>query len=350
MNFFRSTAIIILTFVNAIVFAQGRPDYSAILKGEWVVMESLLTPEIESPFISTYFKYEFDGEDNVYYATNEFERGQGGKYSVKGDTIKMIGYTYTVTSYENDQLQIETKLALTKLIHTTTLVRKEKYDGLWKLRGGDGQKLKSLPVFTGNFNLYDYLFSNYNTLRDFQKYAPLQSYLSAPTPPRHDIFLRVDLIVDSTGSVSVRDIKTAPEMNEKKTARLKKKMESTSGYWIPAHTGGKKETQLLTLTFVNRGKTSLHLKNRAIQYFRMAYQHFQKADYQGAIQRCTDAISLDQTRFQFYVLRAVCHIKLEDIDKYCKDVFMANNLNPFVSLENTEIVNGEALLIRCGGN
>jgi hypothetical protein len=349
MNFSSVLAVVLLGFTRTQAFAQDEPDYSTILKGEWVAMESLLTSEIESPLISSYFKYEF-ADGIVYFSTNDFERGQGSEYSISGDTVKMMGYKYVILSYEDGMLQIETKLALIKAVHTTTLVTKEKYDGLWKLGANGEQNHKTMPVFTGNFHLYDYVFSNYNTPKEYLKYAPLQAYLSMPPLPKEDIFLRVDILVDSIGNVTVQDVRSAPIMNEKRKAKVRKKMEKTSGLWLPAITNGKNQTEILVLTFVNRGKKSLHLKDRAIQHFKMAYQHFQKADYRGAIQRCTDAITLDQTKFQFYVLRAVCNIKLAEIDKYCKDVYLANSLNPFVSLENVEIVNGEALQITCGKN
>lgn len=311
-------------------------------------MESLLTTEIESPQISSYFKYEFSADGTVYYATNEFERGQGEPYLLTGNKLKMMGRTFTITSMTNDEMQMETVLAFTAIVHRSTLVKKSRYDQLWRLGTNNVEKTNVQPVFIGNFHLYDYVFSKYNSPAAFLKYSATYAYLSTPIPPKEDHFLRIDIVVDPAGHITVKDLRSSEEMNAKKLDRLKKKIEKTSGYWRAANSGSENTHQPITLTIVNRGKTSIQLKDRAIQNFKMAYQHYQKGDYHGAILRCTDAISLDQTKFQFYVLRAVCNIKLAEIDKYCKDVFMANALNPFVSLVNLEVVNGETLEIKCG--
>src|SRR5688500_18296360 len=102
---FRHVIVGLLFFLATTgVIAQSQTDYSSILKGVWVTTESLLTSDIESPFTSSYFKYYFNGEGTLFYATNELERGQSMPYRVTGNKVEMMGYTYTIVAYEDEQL------------------------------------------------------------------------------------------------------------------------------------------------------------------------------------------------------------------------------------------------------
>ena len=338
---------VLLMFTATLAFSQGQPDYNSILKGAWVTAESLLTSEIESSVFSKYFKYEFDGEGGFYYASNEAERGEHGYYRINGNKVNMSGRPFTILSYGDDDLQIETNLTNQKGVYTSILVRKEKYDKLWNLRASNDQPLKSQPIFKGNFHLHDYIFSYYDTPFEFTTYTTPDTYKAPLVPPKEDVFLQIEVVIDSIGNAEVHGIKKSSGISDKRIERIIKRIENTSSYWIPASSDGRNLTKSITLTFVNHAKTSVQRQEDAVQYFRIAYQNFFTEDYNGAIRYSTDAISLDQTRFQFYVLRAVCYIKLGDVDKYCSDVLQANALNPFITLENVEVVNGKEQLINC---
>ena len=127
-------------------------------------------------------------------------------------------------------------------------------------------------------------------------------------------------------------------------------MENTSGYWNPAKRNGLNVGDSLNLTFVVRGETSLKIKWKSIVHFRSAYKYFQKQEYTAAVADLNNAISLDQNQFFYYLLRAACYLYLEDIERYCKDIYKAYALHPLVKLENVEVVNGESVYIKCGSD
>lgn len=319
--------------------------------GVWVTPESLLPIEIESTSNSPYFKYEFLPEGLVCYASNEFERGECSEFVLKNNQLSMFSWTYTILNYEDGKMELQLDTKWNR--HTTTLVKKEKYDSLWKLYA-PSEHIKSgqTAIFKGNFHLHEYLFSNFKRP---DAYATAQSNIyyyteSALPPPKEDLILKINLIVDYVGNVVVNKVEGIPSIKIRQVDKIRRKLENTSGYWIPAESSGKNVNDTLDLTFVKRGVTSLEIKGKSIQLYYKAYTLFQKGDCFGAVRYASEAITLDGNKFQFYLLRAICYIKMNEIDKYCKDVFKAASLNPYLSLTNVEVVNGEVLEIKCGSN
>jgi hypothetical protein len=310
-------------------------------------MESLLTPEIESSTISPYFKFEFD-DGGVYYASNDLERGPRQWYRIQGDKIEMFDLEYTIVSYKEDQLELLAYLKRIKEYYKLILIRKESYDSIWKLRKPSAELHPSTrAIFKGNFHLYDYLFSNFNTPKEFADYYMLNSYNAPPIPPKTDELYTAKIIIDKIGNVFVQQLTVLPEINSRQTERLKRKIEKTSEYWIPATQNGKNKIDTLTITFARRSAASIDIKSRALDHFKKAYSSYQNGEYAAAVRYCTNAISLDNKRFQFYLLRAAANLKLNEYDKYCEDVVSGHSLNPFVQLTNTEIVDGKVLEINC---
>lgn len=323
-------------------FSQNTNDYSRIILGSWVTQESLLTGEIESPATSSYFEYEFLPSNVMFYASNEFERGERSMYAVRGDTLEMFGWEYAVQRYNDEELELVAYPKLVQKSFTVTLVRKEKYDSLWKIQKN------TAPVFEGNFHLYDYLFSNFTTPAEFEKKSVILYDHPRPVPPKDDIKVRITIAVDSIGKVTVTDLIAGPRVSKRQVENMRQKMANTSGYWFQPVQEGANKPVTLSLIFVKQGESSLRFNTKAWTLYNRAVTSFEKENYLQAIQLLNDAVSLNANKFQFYLLRAMCYLQLDDADKFCNDVFRAHALNPFVKLTNDISVKGEIVQIKCG--
>jgi hypothetical protein len=295
MNVARTLLAVSVGLFALPVQAQSENDLASLIVGKWVASESLLPAEIEAPSLSSYFKYEFTQGRAVYFATHPYERGPMSRYEATRDKIDMFGRTYTLQRHKADQLELETRYKTftqrTEETYTTTLIRKEKYDLTWKVRETEGPAdTRIYPVFQGNFHLHDYLFSNYNTPNEFASYTTLNIYALPPAPPKEDLYIKITMAIDSLGNVSVHEIVTSKTLGQRKLNKIKNKFINTSGYWLPARRDGKNKNKTLSLTFITRGRSSLQLKNKALELFRIAYASFLKGDYFSAIHQVTDAI------------------------------------------------------------
>jgi hypothetical protein len=324
----------------------AQTDYRPVLAGTWMVMESLASAEIEAPELSPYTRYEFLPNDSLYVGTNEYERGIKARYWLKDKTLFMFGGAYTIEKYGDGVIELLQRARWNAPQQKLTLVSKQIYDAQWRfIRPTSG----SAPIFNAGFPLFEYVFSHYvKSIRDFEKQTLDRRYEPEPHPPINDKLIKVSATIDSVGNITVHEIAGSPRLGKLRTKRIKQKLESTSGMWIPAVVDGRPTTQKVSMNFVRRGNYSLKFRNRALAHFRRSYGSMQKEDYPLAIRQVTEAISLVDDRFQFYVLRAVCHLRMGNIEKYCADVRKAHQLNPFVSRRNVELVEGRMLEINCG--
>jgi hypothetical protein len=59
------------------------------------------------------------------------------------------------------------------------------------------------------------------------------------------------------------------------------------------------------------------------------------------------ALGLQDNNSQFYILRSLLYLKLDNIDKYCGDIVKAHAINPMIELAQTEVVDGAKMKIEC---
>ena len=172
---FRAPVIFFICFFLRSLESSGQEtDLRSYLTGTWLVMESLASSEIESPDLSSYFRYEFLENDTVYYGTNEYERGVKARYRLTGNNLFMFGNIYTVERFGDGRLDLlliprwgNEKLPM-------SLVSKEIYDLHWKFATSRWQA-NSKPVFNAGIPLFEYVFSHYVTsIKDFKKQVPVK--------------------------------------------------------------------------------------------------------------------------------------------------------------------------------
>jgi len=336
MNFkFTRFIVIVCSLFATQAFAENNPP--TLLVGTWITSQSIPRNEIESKDISPYSKYEFLADGTGYFASNNFERGVSFKYKLGGKTLEMFGTLFHIQKLNQNELQLNGAYLI-------TLIKKDRYDSLWGLT--ESQKhYDSNPTFNGDFHLYDYFFSEFNSPKKFD--GTPYYLIKHQVPPNHDVYITANVKIDSTGNVFINKISGSKKIRKSKFKKIKKKIENTSGYWLPATSQGKRISTNIELIFVQRGKSTLLFRDRALQLFQKASSSFERGDYDQAILYTTSAINLDPNKYQFYLFRAVCFLKKEDIDGYCSDVRKGHALNPTINVVNTELINGEAVEIKC---
>ena len=340
--------LITLCFITLAAKAQEEPKFSEVLHGVWVVPESIITTEIESPENTSYFRYFFMPDSTVYFSSHEYEMGAPSPYRVDGSKVKMFGYNYVITNYAADIIMLKANLPFQQEPHMISLMRQHVYDSIVKgYRASERRNDKWRAVFHGNYHLQPYIFSTglspseYRRALEFPEIDPIQ------TPPQSDKLIRLKFVVDQASNVTVLDVSGVPELTRRKREHLREKMEKTSGEWIQARYRGEKVSDTLDLVFAQRGKSSVAFRLRVERLHQSAEDYFKREKYESAIITISKAINLDPYNYQFYVLRANSHFQLNNMDRYCADMSKAHSLNPTLKPEKVKVIRGEMVNVDC---
>jgi hypothetical protein len=334
------------------VFGQSTNNFTALLTGIWVQPESVPDPYIQEPALSRFTKLEFLPNGYVYLSKNDFERGVSARYRIAGDTLYVADLRHVIRNYNDGMLRLVTVTQFGQVLNDS-LMRKEKYDSAWqthsKLAVPEG---KSRATFDGNFSLYDYLFSTSEDPVSFRKFLE-QRYSqqweeSPPGRSREDLVIQMSLRIDRHGYVTVEDLDAVPQISNRKTESIRKKIVNTSGYWIPATQRGRYVESVIQLTIIKRGWNYITFMNRSALQVERAVHFFKKGDFDASLRYINKAIDFTPENYSLYLFRAGCMIQLGRVDDHCKDVIKAYMLNPFVTLKNTVVVKGEGLQVTCG--
>jgi hypothetical protein len=266
----RPILIILLTvFTTGALQAQ---EFASIIQGRWVTRESVLMKEIENSSESSYMQYQFDHNNIVSYGTSQYELDNRSDYVIEGNTIKMFNAVYEM-EIVGDELTLTAKDHSNPL-YRISLVRKERFDATWASH--DPTLKISSYTFMGNFSLYDYIFSNSNTPDEYERNLLMQ--YQSKIPPRYDELLKIKLLLDKRGNVTMTTIAGLPKLSTSNASKLQRRIENTAGYWINHETNQLGNGDTLELIFLTRSKSSLDFRAKAFEHFQKAGECFAKKD------------------------------------------------------------------------
>lgn len=332
--------ITILLFL-ASTFCSQAQQFDSIILGRWVTRESVIKNEIENSSESSYMQYYFDHNNNVSYGTSQYELGHRSTYSVQANVINMFNSDYEMQSVGHELTLIAKNPS--NPLYRISLIRKDKFDEAWT--NHDPTIKTSSYTFTGNFSLYDYIFSNSNTPDEYERNILIQH--QTKIPPRYDELLKIKILINHTGDVTVAHIDGLPKLSSSNASKFKRRMENTSGYWINHETNQLQNGDTLELTFLTRSKSSLDFHSKAFNHFLKAAEYFGKENYTQGMHSINSALSLQDNNAQFYILRSLLYLKQNNLDKYCEDIVKANSINPLIGLSQTEVIDGGKIKIEC---
>ncbi|HEY0653657.1 MAG TPA: hypothetical protein VGD65_11045 [Chryseosolibacter sp.] len=315
-------------------------NYDGMIQGRWVTQESILKKEIEHSSESPYLQYEFGRNQVLSYGTSQYELGHRSEYTIVGNTIRIFNSEYLIDG-TGDVLTLTAKNP-SNPVYRINLIRKEQFDEVWS-KHSPSIKISSY-TFTAKFSLYDYVFSYSNSPDEYERNILLHHH--RPLPPRYDEYLKIKFAFDSSSNVVVIDVDGLPKPSTANAAKIKRRFENTTGYWIN-HVTHQLRTDTLELTFLVRGKSSLDFREKAVKHFNRAAEYYAKNNFMEGLNMINKAIALQDDNSQFYILRSLLFFKLDNLDKYCGDIVKANSINPFVRLSQTEVVDGESVEIKC---
>jgi hypothetical protein len=335
---------VVLAFLLCFIQLTGNcQNYDSLILGKWVTIESYLRKEIENPSESRYLQYQFDLNNIVSYGTSQFELGHRSEYSINGRKLKMLNAEYKIENYDGKKIDFISTNSSNET-YRVSLIRKDYFDSAW-MNHQPGMRTTHY-TFIGNFSLYDYIFSNADSPDEFKKNI-INHYYSNVQPPRYDKYIHVKLAFKNTEEVVVLSIEGLPKLSNAASSKLKRRLENTSGYWIN-HKTQDLVSDTLDLTFLQRGKSALDFIVKAENHFKRAAEYFARKDYVQAMNSVNKSIALRDDNFQSYILRSLLYLYQNDLDRYCKDIIKANELTPFVSLSQIEVIEGETVQINCG--
>ena len=80
----KSLLFVTIFLIAPTINAQETPDFKEILRGNWIIPESISKWEIESPENTGYFRHVFMSDGVVYFGTDEYEMGMLSTCTVDG--------------------------------------------------------------------------------------------------------------------------------------------------------------------------------------------------------------------------------------------------------------------------